>query len=88
MVVRNEKNGGLRKRQMLGIGLGPWRSRLIYSLNMQFLIKKSLVPFPLVTAKLTGDYFDIKGCGANNDAMPHRSSLRLGQCGPNSQHKS
>ncbi len=31
-----------------------------------------------------GDYFDIKGCGAKNDAMMHRSSLRQWRCGPNS----
>ncbi len=33
------------------------------------MIKKNLFPFPLVTAKLISDYFDIKGCGANNDAI-------------------
>jgi hypothetical protein len=36
---------------------------------MQFL-SKTLFPFPLVTAKLWGDNFDIKGCGAKNDAIP------------------
>ncbi len=54
-VVGNEKNGGSRRTQMLGNGIGPWRSRFIYNLNMQFLIK-ILFPFPLVTAKLKGDY--------------------------------
>jgi hypothetical protein len=32
--------------------------RFIYSLNMQFL-SKNLISFPLVTAKVKGDYFDI-----------------------------
>ncbi len=33
----NEKNGGLGRSQMLDNGLGPWQSRFIFSLNMQFL---------------------------------------------------
>ncbi len=48
---------------MLGNGLGPWQSRFIYSLNIRFWLK-ILFPFPLVTAKLIGDYFDIKRYGA------------------------
>ncbi len=47
---------------MLGYGPGPWRSRFIFNLNMQFLSKK--FPFPLITAKGIGDYFDIRRCGA------------------------
>jgi hypothetical protein len=37
---------------MLGNDREPWRSRYIYSLNMQILMKKTLFPFPLETAKL------------------------------------
>ena len=33
----NEKNGGSGRSQMLDNGLGPWRSRFIFNLNMQFL---------------------------------------------------
>ncbi len=33
----NEKNGGSGRSQMLDNGLGPWRSRFIFKLNMQFL---------------------------------------------------
>jgi hypothetical protein len=36
-VVGNEKIGGSGKSQMLGYGSGPWRSRFIFCLNMQFL---------------------------------------------------
>ena len=43
-VVGNEIIGGSRRRQMLDNGLGPWRSRFLYSLNMQFLIK-NLISF-------------------------------------------
>jgi hypothetical protein len=35
-VVGNEKNGGSGRSQMLGYGIGPWRSMFIYNLNMQF----------------------------------------------------
>ncbi len=53
---------------------------------MQSLIK-NLISFRRVTAKSIGDYFDIKGCGANNYAMTHRRFLRQWWCGPNSQRK-
>ncbi len=86
-VVGNEKQWGSGRRQMLGSGLGPWRSRFIYNLNMQFWIK-IIFPFPLSPAKWVSDYFDIEGCGANNEAMTRRSSLRQWRCGPNSQHES
>jgi hypothetical protein len=33
----NEKNEGSGRSQMLDNGLGPWRSRFIFNLNMQFL---------------------------------------------------
>ncbi len=36
-VGENEKNGGSGRSQMLDNGLGPWRSRFIFHLNMQFL---------------------------------------------------
>jgi hypothetical protein len=49
--------------------------------------EKLLFPFPFVTAKLWGDFFGIKECGANNDAMTHRSSLRQWRCRPNSQRE-
>ncbi len=35
-VVGNEKNWGSGRSQMLGYGVGPWRSMFIYNLNMQF----------------------------------------------------
>jgi hypothetical protein len=37
----NEKQWGPGRRQMLGNGLGPWRSRFIFNMNMQFLSKMS-----------------------------------------------
>ena len=46
-----------------------------------------IFPFPLSPAKWISDYFDIKGCGANNLARAHRSSLRPWRCGQNSQRK-
>ena len=48
---------------------------------------KIIFPFPLSPAKWISDYFDIKGCGANNLARAHRSSLRQWRCGQNSQRK-
>jgi hypothetical protein len=41
-VVGNENQGGLGRRQMLGNGLGPWRSRLICHLNMQLSFKNHI----------------------------------------------
>ncbi len=38
-VVGNEKNERSGRSQMLRYDAGPWRSRFIYSLNMQFLSK-------------------------------------------------
>ncbi len=35
-VVGNEKLGGLKFLQLLGIGLGPWRLISIFILNMPF----------------------------------------------------
>ncbi len=37
---------------------------------------KNVFPSPLSLAKWISDYFNIKGCGANNDAMTHENSLR------------
>jgi hypothetical protein len=49
---------------------------------------KIIFPFPLSPTKCISDYFDIKGCGANNEAMTHRSSLRQWRCGLNPQCES
>jgi hypothetical protein len=38
----NEKLGGLRFLQLLGIGLGPWRSMFIFILNMPFANAKRI----------------------------------------------
>ncbi len=38
----NEKLGGLRFLQLLGIGLGPWRSMSIFILNMPFANAKRI----------------------------------------------
>ncbi len=43
----NEKNGGSGRSQMLDNGLGPWRLRFIFNLNMQFLSKMSYFHFRL-----------------------------------------
>ncbi len=48
---------------------------------------KIIFPFSLSPAKWISDYFDIKGCSANNSARAHRSSLRQWRCGQNSQRK-
>ncbi len=86
-VVGNEKQWGSGRRQMLGNGLGPWRSRFIYNLNTQFF-NKNHISFSALSSKLKSDYFDNKGCSANNKAMTHRSYLRKWRCGPNSQRES
>ncbi len=41
-VVGNEKLGGLKFLQLLGIGLGPWRSISIFILNMPFANTKRI----------------------------------------------
>jgi len=41
-VVGNEKLGGLKFLQLLGIGLGPWRSISIFNLNMPFANTKRI----------------------------------------------
>jgi hypothetical protein len=43
---------------IIGSGLGLWRSRVIFILNVSFLFKL-LFPFPIDTAKLLGYYFYI-----------------------------
>ncbi len=41
-VVGNEKLGGLKFLQLLGIGLGPWRLIFIFILNMPFANTKRI----------------------------------------------
>jgi hypothetical protein len=41
-VVGNEKLGGLKFLQLLGIDLGPWRSMSIFVLNVPFAIEKRI----------------------------------------------
>ncbi len=43
----NEEQCGSGRSQMLDNGLGPWRSRFIFNLNMQFLSKMSYFRFRL-----------------------------------------
>ncbi len=45
----------VRKIAMVGICLKLWRSMAIRHLNVQFLCKKNLFPFPLAQAYLLGD---------------------------------
>ena len=47
----NEKLGGLRFLQLLGISLGPWRSRSIFGLNMPFAIEKR-ISFSALSSKM------------------------------------
>ncbi len=86
-VAENEKNGGSRRRQMLGNG-GDQGLFTVETLKMQFLIK-NLTSFFACNSKINtaGDYFDIKRCFANNDAMTHRGFLRQWRCGSNSQRE-
>jgi hypothetical protein len=69
----NEKQGGPGRRQMLGYVLRLWRSRVICHLNntCSFGIKFLLL-FPLVTAKLIDDYFDIE---LYKDTKPYMSAF-------------
>jgi hypothetical protein len=46
-VVGNEKQWGSGRSQMLDNDLGPWRSRIIFNLNMRFLSKMSYFLFRL-----------------------------------------
>ncbi len=56
-VDSNEKWGGSGWRQMLGNGLGPWRSMLhTCGLNMHFLSRNPIF-FSLAIVELVGDYF-------------------------------
>ncbi len=47
----NEKQWGSRRSQMLGNGLGPWRSRFIYNLNTQ-LLNKNHISFSALSRKM------------------------------------
>ncbi len=47
----NEKLGGLRFLQLLGISLGPWRSMAIFILNVPFAIEK-LISFSALSSKM------------------------------------
>ncbi len=47
----NEKLGGLRFLQLLGIGLGPWRSMSIFILNMPFANAKR-IPVSALSSKI------------------------------------
>ncbi len=73
-VVGNKKGGGREGGKRLQyLCLGPWRSRFTYSLNIHFL-RKTLISFFACSSKNMRQL--LKGCGANNDAMKQRSSLR------------
>jgi hypothetical protein len=62
-VVGNEKLGGLKFLQLLGIGLGPWRSISIFILNMPFANTKR-ISVSALSSKI-GDLFAIRRCGSN-----------------------
>jgi hypothetical protein len=47
----NEKQWGSGRSQMLGNGLGPWRSRFIYKLNTQ-LLNKNHISFSALSSKI------------------------------------
>ncbi len=47
----NEKQWGSGRSQMLGNGLGPWRSRIIYNLNTQ-LLNKNHISFSALSSKM------------------------------------
>ena len=47
----NEKQWGSGRSQMLGNGLGPWRSRFIYNLNTQ-LLNKNHISFCALSSKM------------------------------------
>jgi hypothetical protein len=47
----NEKQWGSGRSQMLGNGLGPWRSRFIYNFNTQ-LLNKNHISVSALTSKM------------------------------------
>ncbi len=47
----NEKQWGPGRSQMLGNGLGPWRSRFVYNLNTQ-LLNKNHISFSALSSKM------------------------------------
>ncbi len=54
--MRRKGVGVGKVANIIGSGLGPWRSRVIFLLNGSFLLKL-LYSFQLGTAKLIGYYF-------------------------------
>ena len=67
----NEKCGGSKVCANVQYGsTGPWRSMSIFLLKMPFS-SKNVFLFPLVPAKLIGDYFDNRGYAANIFATSH-----------------
>ncbi len=78
----NKKQWGPGRRQMLGNGLGPWRSRFIFSIWTCSFEKNVLFPFLLVTAKRIGNYFINKRYVQNFGASKysHVINLRPASC--------
>jgi hypothetical protein len=72
----NEKLGGLRFLQLLGIGLGPWRSMSIFILNVTFAIEKR-ISFSALSSKLNGRFVWQKALRIKQDLPTYNAPIYL-----------
>jgi hypothetical protein len=72
----NEKLGGLRFLQLLGIGLGPWRSITIFILNVPFAIEKH-ISFSALSSKLNRRFVWQKALRIKQDLPTYNAPIYL-----------
>ncbi len=89
-VVGNEKYGGLRFLQLLGISLGPWQSMSIFVLNIPFAIEKR-ISFSALSGKMNRQFVWQKALRNKQDLPTYNAPIylrtecseRKKRCGPN-----
>ncbi len=72
----NEKWGGLRFLQLLGISLGPWRSMSIFILNVLFAIKKH-ISFSALSSKMNRRFVWQKAMRIKQDLSTYNAPIYL-----------
>ena len=72
----NEKLGGLRFLQLLGIGLRPWRSMSIFILNVPFAIEKH-ISFSALSSKLNRRFVWQKAMRIKQDLLTYNPPIYL-----------
>ncbi len=75
-VVGNEKKGGLRFLQLLGISLGPWRLMSIFILNVPFAIEIH-ISFSALSSKMNRRFVCEKVMRSKQDLSTYNASIYL-----------